>query len=113
MPAAVNGKGADEALLHSVTAIGANTEAVPIAGVGVSENGAHTIHDGNGRAGGARRSARFEDRRAALLDRSDELAFQPRLVRDHLHDGLAFDLRVVEIRILGRGMVAPDGDVGN
>ena len=27
--------------------------------------------------------------------------------------GLAVDLRVVEIRILRRGMVAPDGDVGD
>src|ERR1035438_797427 len=112
-PAAVNREGADQARLDAIAAVGANAEAVPIAGVGRSENRADGIHDGDGGAGGARRPARFEDRRATLLDQRDELAFQPRLVRDDFHDGLAFDLRVVEIRILGRGVIAPDADIGD
>src|ERR1035441_4725714 len=113
MPVAVNREGADEARLDAIAAIGNDAEAVPIAGMGGLDDRTNTVHNGHRRAGGARRSTRLEDGGVPLLDRSDELAFQPRLVRDHLRDGLAFDLRVVEIRILGRGMVAPDGDIGN
>ena len=62
-----------------------------------------------------RRPAGLDDRRAALGDRRDELVAQPALL-DLLRGDLAADLGVVQVRVLGGRVVAPDrhpGDLGD
>ena len=66
---AVDGERADQASLDAIAAVGANTNAVPIAGVDGPDHGTHGVHDRHGRAGGAGGAARLENRRAPLLDR--------------------------------------------
>jgi hypothetical protein len=104
---------ADEAFFGVVTAVGASGDAVPIAGRSGFDDEADGVDDGVGGAGGAGESAGFEDRSAALLDGGDEFAFEPCFVGDDLIGGAAIDFGVVEIGILGRGMVAPDRDVSD
>jgi hypothetical protein len=110
---AADGEGADEAFLDVVAAVGADRNAMPITGRSGFDDGADGVDDGVGGAGGAGESARFKNRCAALLDGGDEFAFEPWFVGDGLSSGAAIDFGVVEIGILGRRMVAPDGDVGN
>ncbi len=63
---------------------------------------------GRRRAGGA---ARVDDRRAALGDGRDELVGDPLLVADRVPRRLAVDLRVHQVGVLRRRVVAPDGHV--
>src|SRR5213594_1947924 len=104
-------EGADQPLLHAVAPIRADTNAVPIGGRRWFDNGPHAVHDRVGRAGRTGAAARLNDRRAALLDGGDELAFEPGLIRDSLGSGPAIDARVVKIRILRGGVIAPNRDV--
>src|SRR5205085_5779515 len=60
-----------------------------------------------GRAGGARRAASFNDRRAPLLNRSDELPFKPGLIFNQLRGAAAIDFSVEKIGELSGGMISP------
>src|SRR2546427_3092363 len=108
---ASDGEGADQALLHAVAAIGANTQAVPIPGWRRFEDRAHAVHNGVGGATCAGNAARFDHRRAALLDRRDKIALEPGFIGDDLRSGAAIDFRVVKIRVLRGGVIAPDAQI--
>src|SRR5439155_16414039 len=110
---AANGEGTDESLRDAVTAVGANTDAVPIVGGRRINHGTDAVDDRVGGAAGAGGAAGFEDGRAPLLHRGEERAFQPGFVPDDLRREFATDSRVEEIGILRRGVVAPDGDMGD
>ena len=67
-----------------------------------------------GRVGGGsgrRGAAGLDHGRTALLDVRDEGLLEPGVVGDDLGGRLAADEGVGEVRILRRGVVAPDGDV--
>src|SRR5256885_1294993 len=108
---APHGKRTDQPLLDAIAAVRANTNAVPIALGRRLGNRTHAVHDGIGSTGGARCATRFDNDRAALLHRTDKFPFKPSLVFDGLSCSLAIDLRVVKIRKLRRGVVAPNGHV--
>ena len=73
---------------------------------------AHRVDHGVGRRGRRRGAAGFDDPGAALLDGGDELSLEPFLV-DDVGRRPAVDPGVLEVRELRRGMVAPDGHVGD
>src|SRR5207245_2333155 len=73
----------------------------------------HVVNRGVGGRCRARGAAGFDDRRAALLHGRDEVVLEPLLVVDDLRGGAAVHLRVEDVGVLGRGMVAPDGHVGD
>jgi hypothetical protein len=110
---AADGEGTDEAFFDVVAAVRTNGDAVPIAGRAGFDDRANGVDDGVSSASRAGKTAGFEDRCAALLDGGNEFALEPCFVGDDLSGGAAIDFGVVEVGILGRGMVAPDGDVGD
>jgi hypothetical protein len=57
----------------------------------------HVVDRGVGRRGGARRAARLDDRRAALLHGRDEVALEPRLIVDQLGRVLPRHLGVEDV----------------
>ena len=67
----------------------------------------HVIDGGRGGRSGRRCAARLDDGGAALLHGGDEGVFVP-LAIDEAMRGLAVDGAEIEIRILRRGMIAPD-----
>mmetsp|Transcript_528 Transcript_528/g.2159 ORF Transcript_528/g.2159 Transcript_528/m.2159 type:complete len:285 (+) Transcript_528:189-1043(+) len=108
------GHGEDDALRDAVrVSVRAHRAAEPVALLRGRDQRLDGVRDGHG--GGRRRRAPplFDEQTSARLNRRRELVLQPRLVADHVRSGLPVDARVDEIRHLRRGVVAPDGDVGN
>src|SRR5208282_4057844 len=104
---------ADEARLDAIAPIRADADAVPVARGSRLDDGTDGVHNGRGGAGGAGYAAGFQDRGAALLHGGNEVAFEPGFVGDRLGGRTAVDFGVVEVRVHGWGVVAPDGDVGD
>ena len=72
----------------------------------------HVVERGRRGRRRRRRAPRLDDRGAALLHGRDEVVLDPRLI-DEVARGLAVDLRVEQVGVLGRGVVAPDRHVGD
>ena len=71
----------------------------------------HVVESRGGRRGGARRAARLDHLSAALRHPGDELIRDPGFVVDGVPRALPSHLGVDEVRVLGGGVVAPDGHV--
>ena len=84
---------------------------IPLGG-GLSDR-SHAIDNGVGGAGGTGKSARLNDRRAALLHGADKFAFEPFSIIDGLGGRRAVNLCVGKIRVLRGGVIAPNAEVGN
>src|SRR5699024_9800129 len=97
----------DHALLDAVAAVCRDGHGDPVIAVGAAHPVADMV-DGAGsrrrRAGG---SAGLDDGGAALLHRGDEVVLVPVTV-DLIDTGLAVDIDVVNVRILGGRVIAPD-----
>src|SRR5258708_19147005 len=104
-----DGEGGDQALGHAVRAVGDDTHRGPVAGGGAVPPGTHVVEGRARCAGGRRGAAGLDDGRAALGHGRDEVRLQPLLVVDDLGGVLAVDLGVENVRVLGGGVVAPDG----
>src|ERR1700761_7401828 len=107
LPSAVDGthgEGADQALGYAVGAVRDDTRGRP---VGAVHPVVHMVDGGAGGGSGRGRAAGLDDRRAPLGDLGDERVSEPLLV--HLLSGAAaVDHRVVEVGVLGGGVVAPE-----
>mmetsp|Transcript_10817 Transcript_10817/g.23274 ORF Transcript_10817/g.23274 Transcript_10817/m.23274 type:complete len:217 (-) Transcript_10817:585-1235(-) len=99
---------------HAVAAVRHHAHADPAA---VSGGAQHPVTDVVAGAAGGRQgagqTAGLDDCSAPLLHRGDELAVQPGVVANHVADGLAADSAVVDVGVLGGGVVAPDGHVAH
>ena len=81
-------------------------------GSGVHES-ANGVNSSIRRARRARQAARFDNRRASLLNYRYEIVLEPSFVLNDICDGLSANLSIVEVRILCRRVVAPDCHVGD
>ncbi len=86
-------------------------EAVPPGGLGAQAH--HGVDRRCGRRGGGGRAPGVDDGRTPLLHGGDEVAPQPVAVGDHLGGRPAADTGIGEVGELRRGVVAPDGHVGD
>src|SRR5690606_5807852 len=106
------GEGVDQALLDTVAAVGVDPHADPVTVGGTEGPGAHVADGGVGGGGGGGGTAGLDDGGAALLDIGDEGAFVPVLLH-HADGGLDLLDVVVNVGVLGVGMVATDSHVEN
>src|SRR6056297_633398 len=109
LPAAVfagAGERVDDARRDAVAAVGRDGHGNPVA-AGAQRPVADMVDGAGGRRGRAGGAACLDDGCAALLTGGYELVFVTLAV--HLGDGrVAFDQRVVDVRVLGGRVVAPD-----
>ncbi len=108
---AADGEGEHEAFFDAVGAIAANSDAGPVARRGGGAEAADGVTGGVGGGGGGGDTTGFDDGGAALLHGGDEITLEPGVVGDEFGGGIAIDFGVVEVGVLGGGMVAPNGDV--
>src|SRR6266496_6190501 len=101
------------AFRNAIAPVGRNTHADPVAGTGAAHPIANVVDGGVRRARRRGEAPRLDDRGAALLHRGNEFLFQPVLVVDHRPDFLAPGLRLKQVRILGRRVIAPDGHLAD
>ena len=101
----------DQSFLDAVTSIGTNRDAVPIVRWRVGSKRNNRIDNRIGSRAGGRKSACLDYGGAALLHRSNEIFLQPFLVSDHFVRGTTVNPGVVEIWILSRRVISPDGHV--
>src|SRR5262249_35739503 len=111
--AAGDGIAVDHALGDAVGAIRGNAHAHPVVLARAIDPVANVVHRRVGGAGGARYAAGFDDGGAALLNGRNEVALDPGLIVDELRDLGAIDLRRVQIRVLGRRVIAPYGELAH
>src|SRR5665213_371169 len=106
-----DGEPEGETLGYAVFTVGRDRDRCAVV---TGRSGDQTRNRVNGGVRGTRcrtQTARFDDRRAALLHGGDELAPQPRQVGDHVGGLLATNCGVREVGELRRRVVAPNGDV--
>ena len=108
------GLGADDAGGQTVLgAVGVGSHGEPVALGGGGGQVLHSHQGGVGCGGSGGKAAGLDDGGAALLHGLDEVGLEPFDVGDDLGHGLATNLGVGEVRVLGGGVVAPDGHVGH
>ena len=71
------------------------------------------VHRSVGCGCGRRGTARFDDRRSALLHGADEFTLEPIGVGDDIDHRTTLNFRIGKIRVLGRRVVAPDAKVAD
>src|SRR5690606_35586531 len=104
-----HGERRDQAFGHAVGAVGGHGHGDPVT-VGGAVDPVVDVVDGCARGRGGRGgAAHLDDLGAALGDAGDEFVFQPLLVVDGLGGVFSLDLGVEDVRVLGGGVVAPDG----
>src|SRR6185295_8010232 len=100
----------DHAFGNAIAAVGRDAHGHPVAVAAAVDPVAHVVDRRVGGAGGGGEAARVDDRRAALLHRGNERRFEPGLSVDHRPDLLATGLRLEDVGVLGRRVIAPHGD---
>jgi hypothetical protein len=100
----------DHARFDAVGAVRRNAHGHPFAFRRAEGPAAHVVDGGRGSRSSRGGAAGLDDGRAALLHVRDKGAGVPGIV-DHRLGGCAFDGGVVDVRILGGRVVAPDDDV--
>src|SRR6185369_951416 len=110
---AADGIRGDEALLDAVAAVATDGHAEPVARAGRGGEVADSVDHGVGGAGGAAETARFDNRRAALLNDADEILLQPFAMADDIRHRAVVDLRVEIIREHRGTVITPDGEVAD
>ena len=109
---AAAGVGVDDAGGDAVGAVGRDAHADPVVAVGAQRPGAHVVNRGrSGRSSGGC-AARLDDGSTALLYDGDEGVFVP-AVFNQAFGGFALHGGVADVRVLGGGVVAPDGHLGD
>src|SRR5438874_4915846 len=106
-----DGKAELQAIGHVVFPVARHRQRVPVAPGRRGADADDRVDHGVGGRRCRRCAPRLDHRGAALLDDLDELAFQPAVIVDDLEHGQAGDAGVVRVRVLSRGMVAPDRHV--
>src|SRR3954468_9044777 len=103
----------DHAFGDAIAAIRWHAHGDPVAVARAGDPVADVVDRRVGRARRGGEAARVDDRGAALLHRGDEGALEPALVVDHRPELLALGLGLEEVRVLRRGVIAPDGDLAD
>src|SRR5690606_3111884 len=100
-------EGVDQAFLDAVGAVAVNAHGDPVALGGAERPAAHVINCGIGGRGGGRGATCLDDGGATLLHFRDIGVGVPVSI-DLVHGHLAIHQAVVQVRVLGAGVVAPD-----
>ena len=114
LPFAVNAncrEGGDDALGHTVGAVAHDGGGGPGVALNALDPVAHVVDGGGGSGGGGGSTTGFDDGSATLGHGGDEVALNPGAVSQKLGDRLALNGGVSQVRVLGGGVVTPDGDL--
>jgi len=109
--AARDREGEDDILRSAIGPVGPDTHGSPRILRGAQDPISHMVGTGLCRGHGAAQPAQLDHSGTAILHRRDKLLTHPFLILDQIDGYLMIDLAMVEIRVHGLGVIAPNEDI--